>query len=44
MNCIMLTEIRAKNCFSFNNSVVFFLEADMRNKKFSTNVHNSSMY
>lgn len=44
MNCIMLTEIRAKNCFSFNNSVVFFFEADMRNKEFSTNVHKDEFF
>lgn len=40
----MLVEIRAKNCFSFYNSIVFSLEADMRNKKFSTNVHKDEYF
>ena len=35
----MIIEIRAKNCFSFNEPIAFSLEADMRNKKFISNVH-----
>ena len=34
----MITEIRAKNCFSFDKEVVFSLKADMRHKKFAANV------
>ena len=34
----MITEVRAKNCFSFNDEIVFSLKADMRNKKFASNV------
>lgn len=35
----MLMELRAKNCFSFSEEIVFSMEADMRNKKFVSNVH-----
>lgn len=35
----MLMELRAKNCFSFSEEIVFSMEADMRNKKFASNVH-----
>ncbi len=35
----MITEVRAKNCFSFDKKVVFSLKADMRSKKFASNVH-----
>ncbi len=34
----MITEVRARNCFSFDKEVAFSLKADMRNKKFATNV------
>ena len=34
----MIVEIRAKNCFVFNEQIVFSLQADMRNRKFSSNV------
>lgn len=36
----MITEIRAKNCFSFDKEVNFCLKADMRSKKFASNVNN----
>ena len=36
----MLLEIRVANCFAYNEEVIFSLQADMRSKKFSTNVHN----
>ena len=35
----MIVEIRAKNIFSFNESVRFSMKADMRNKKLGFNVH-----
>lgn len=35
----MIVEIRAKNVFSFNESVRFSMKADMRNKKLGFNVH-----
>ena len=35
----MITEVRAKNCFSFDKQVIFSLKADMRNKRFATNVN-----
>ena len=36
----MLLELRVANCFAYNEEVIFSLQADMRSKKFSTNVHN----
>ena len=30
----MLIELRAKNCFSFSEKIVFSAKADMRNKNF----------
>lgn len=35
----MITEVRAKNCFSFDKEVVFSLKADMRSKKFAANIN-----
>ncbi len=35
----MIIEIRAKNCFVFEDDIVFSMKADMRNKKFGSNVH-----
>lgn len=35
----MIVEIRAKNVYSFNESIKFSMNADMRNKKLSFNVH-----
>ena len=35
----MLVELRVRNCFIFNEQIVFSLNADMRNKKFGFNVH-----
>lgn len=40
----MFTEIRIRNCFSFEESVSFSMEADMRNKKFAYNVSNNGMF
>ena len=35
----MIVEIRINNCYIFNQEVVFSMNADMRNKRFITNVH-----
>ncbi|MBR4313452.1 MAG: ATP-binding protein [Lachnospiraceae bacterium] len=35
----MIVEIRAKNVYSFNESIKFSMNADMRNKKLGFNVH-----
>lgn len=40
----MLIEIRAKNCFAFEESISFSMKADMRNKKFATNVHKENNF
>ena len=40
----MLIELRAKNCFSFSDEVRFSTKADMRNKKFSSNVHTENNF
>lgn len=38
----MIIEIRAKNCFSFKDEISFSMKADMRNKKFASNVHKEN--
>ena len=40
----MIIEIRAKNVFSFTNQIVLSMKADMRNKKFATNVHRENNF
>ena len=35
----MIVEIRTKNCFVFEEEINFSMKADMRNKKFASNVH-----
>ena len=35
----MITEVRAKNCYVFEDDIAFSMKADMRNKKFGANVH-----
>lgn len=40
----MLIELRAKNCFSFSDEIRFSTKADMRNKKFSSNVHTENHF
>ena len=35
----MIIEIRAKNCYAFEDDITFSMKADMRNKKFGANVH-----
>ena len=40
----MIIEIRVKNCFTFDEQIVFSLKADMRNKKFASNVHSENYF
>lgn len=40
----MLIELRAKNCFSFLDKIIFSAKADMRNKKFASNVHRENNF
>lgn len=40
----MIIEIRAKNCYAFENEITFSMKADMRNKKFGTNVHKENHF
>ena len=40
----MIIEIRAKNCYVFSNEIKFSLAADMRNKKFSSNVYHKNNF
>ena len=40
----MIIEIRAKNCFAFDKQVIFSMKADMRNKKFASNVHRENNF
>ena len=40
----MVIEIRAKNCYIFEDQIRFSMKADMRNKKFGTNVHKENNF
>lgn len=40
----MIIEIRAKNCFVFDEQISFSMKADMRNKKFASNVHKENHF
>ena len=40
----MIVEVRAKNCYAFENAITFSMKADMRNKKFGANVHKESNF
>ena len=40
----MIIELKAKNCFSFEDPIVFSMKADMRNKKFASNVHRENNF
>lgn len=40
----MIIEIRAKNCFAFDEQVSFSMKSDMRNKKFASNVHKENNF
>lgn len=40
----MIIEVRAKNVFSFTEQIALSMKADMRNKKFATNVHRENNF
>ena len=40
----MIIEIRARNCFVFDEQIIFSMKADMRNKKFASNVHKENNF
>lgn len=40
----MIIEIRVKNCFAFNEEIYFSMKADMRNKKFASNVYQKNHF
>lgn len=40
----MIVEVRAKNCYAFENAITFSMKADMRNKKFGANVHKENNF
>ena len=40
----MVIEVRAKNCYAFEDEIAFSMKADMRNKKFCTNVHTENNF
>lgn len=40
----MIIEIRVKNCFVFEEQISFSMNADMRNKKFASNVHKENNF
>lgn len=40
----MIIEIRAKNCFVFQDEISLSMKADMRNKKFASNVHRENNF
>ena len=41
---VMLIEVRAKNCYAFDEEIQFSMKADMRNKKFGSNVHKENNF
>ena len=40
----MIIEVRAKNCYAFRDEITFSMKADMRIKKFSSNVHKENKF
>ena len=40
----MIIEVRAKNCYAFEDEITFSMKADMRNKKFGANVHKENNF
>ena len=40
----MIIEVRAKNCFVFEEEICFSMKADIRNKKFASNVHRENHF
>lgn len=41
---IMIIEIRVKNCFAFDDQIFFSMKADMRYKKFDSNVYKENNF
>ena len=48
MTCLkgdtMIIEVRAGNCYAFRDEITFSMKADMRSKKFSSNVHKENKF
>ena len=40
----MIIEVRARNCYAFEDDIIFSMKADMRNKKFGANVHKENNF
>ena len=40
----MIIEVRAENCYAFGDEITFSMKADMRSKKFSSNVHKENKF
>ena len=40
----MIIEVRAKNCYAFRDEITFSMKADMRSKKFCSNVHKENKF
>ena len=40
----MIIEVRAGNCYAFRDEITFSMKADMRSKKFSSNVHKENKF
>ena len=40
----MIIEVRAKNCYAFEDDIIFSMKPDMRNKKFGANVHKENNF
>ena len=40
----MIIEVRAKNVFAFTERIALSMKADMRSKKFATNVHRENNF
>lgn len=40
----MVIELNVKNCYAFEDTIIFSMKADMRNKKFGANVHKENNF
>ena len=40
----MIIELNVKNCYAFEDTIIFSMKADMRNKKFGANVHKENNF
>ena len=40
----MIIELRVNNCYAFDEKIAFSMKADMRNKKFASNVHRENNF